>query len=530
MGVTVDPPARPPRRWAVPARATVASLASPGALALLVAAITALVLDVWGVGGDLPYLPDVDEPIFVNAAVHVASGHLAPGWYGNPGSTVIYPLAALLRGWYALQDPASILHLSAPALTAHLAADPSVPYVLGRLISVFYGVAAIVPMWLIARQLMGALGLGLALLLVSVTPIVVAYSQLLRTDTAGVFFFLLTLALVLRAARSNGARWWIAAGASLGLAIGTRYFMAALGLPFLVALVAAGRPGWGGVRPSLRTAVAAVAAIPISFAACSPGLVLHLGRVVADLRFEARTVQPGADGLSPLGNFGWYVGTVLPATAGLVVLLLAVVGLVWAARRKPLAAAILAAGAVGYLAAASASPLHWDRYIIPALPIVAIFAGVALDAILRAPRTIRPARAAIAVALTAVLVLPPAATVVAADQLRSAGTTRSVATAWAEATLPSGALVCEEMYTFYGGRLNAFRIFALANLSLAEYRAKGCAYLVTSSAMSSRFTDAARYPRESAFYRDLPSAGPRIASFAPSPSRAGPIIEVYELH
>ena len=68
------------------------------ALAAIVA--IALGLRLWGIKGDLPFVPHVDEPVFVVPAVEMAAkGNANPGWFGHPGSTVIYPLAAAFRAW-----------------------------------------------------------------------------------------------------------------------------------------------------------------------------------------------------------------------------------------------------------------------------------------------------------------------------------------------------------------------------------------------------------------------------------------------
>ncbi|HYC23548.1 MAG TPA: hypothetical protein VEI94_12625, partial [Candidatus Bathyarchaeia archaeon] len=92
-----------------------------------------------GVRKDLPYAPEIDEPLFVSRAVSIASsGDLSPHWFGHPGSTVIYPLAAIyrLRGLPARPDDLVAigdLYLTGRVLTVGFAllAIP-VTYLLGR--------------------------------------------------------------------------------------------------------------------------------------------------------------------------------------------------------------------------------------------------------------------------------------------------------------------------------------------------------------------------------------------------------------
>src|SRR5689334_17364661 len=60
----------------------------------------ASILYVGGIRKNLPFIPEVDEAETVTPAIHVAaSGDLNPHWFGYPGSTVIYPLAALYHIW-----------------------------------------------------------------------------------------------------------------------------------------------------------------------------------------------------------------------------------------------------------------------------------------------------------------------------------------------------------------------------------------------------------------------------------------------
>jgi hypothetical protein len=109
--------------------------------------------------------------------------------------------------------------------------------------------------------------------------------------------------------------------------------------------------------------------------------------------------------------------------------------------------------------------------------------------------------------------------------------TRATVTAWLEASLAPGTLVCEEMHTSYApaGGIEVFRVFALADEPMQRYLDRGCRYLLESSAMADRFRDAARYPLESAFYRALPTSARLVQTFAPGPRGRGPVIRVYQL-
>jgi hypothetical protein len=91
--------------------------------------------------------------------------------------------------------------------------------------------------------------------------------------------------------------------------------------------------------------------------------------------------------------------------------------------------------------------------------------------------------------------------------------------------------IAEEMYTAYldQSKRDVLRVVALPDRSLGAYRSGGYRYLISSSAMSGRYTDPARYPKENAFYASLEIDGRLIASFEPGPDRAGPRISIYDL-
>ena len=346
----------------------------------------ALALHVWSIAGDLPYPPDVDEPIFMRAAVGMLVNHsLNPHWFGHPGSTVIYPIAALVETWYQAAKHLPPFAHAMPGIGFELVADPTPFYLIGRMVVAAYGIGCVVVTWLLGRRILGDLGGLLAALFLPATAIVVAYGQIVRTDTAGLFFALLTLWLATRAMELRRPRDWVLAAIAIGLAISSRYFFAILVVPYLVAAAAAVRsmrndsgPDGTSMR-SIAVPFLALFAVPLTVVITSPFLLLDLDTVILNIRNENRAVHPGADGLSPIGNLIWYVGTVAPATFGWPIVAASALGLVVVARNRPLETMVLVAFAGSYLVGVSASPLHWSRYIIPLVPIVGIFtAGAAL--------------------------------------------------------------------------------------------------------------------------------------------------------
>ena len=123
-------PGSPPRRWA--RRSVRRSLA--------VLLLWAAIFHLWGITKDLPYTPQVDEHIFVfSAARMAATGDPNPHWFGNPGSTVIYPLAGLFHLWNAAAHGGRLLRPDLGLLRAYHDHAHEF-YLIGRLLCVFYGI------------------------------------------------------------------------------------------------------------------------------------------------------------------------------------------------------------------------------------------------------------------------------------------------------------------------------------------------------------------------------------------------------
>ncbi|MFL5684266.1 MAG: ArnT family glycosyltransferase [Chloroflexota bacterium] len=504
----------------------------------------------------------MDEPIFVRAAVDMLHRHsLDPEWFGNPGSTIIYPIAALAELWYQMAKHLPPFAHEMPGIRRELIVDPMPFYVIGRLVSVAYGVGSIAATWLLGRRILGGAGGVLAALVLAASPIAVAYGQLVRTDMAGTFFALIAIWLAVRAMASDRRRDWALSAIAIGLAISSRYFFASLLVPYGAAAWLWYRSGSRSATPGDRRRTLIVPAValvltPITFAITSPFVLLDLPRAIADIRFEARGVHPGADGLTPIGNLAWYIGEVLPSTVGPALLLLAVFGAVVVARRDARAATVLAAFSISYLVAVSASPLHWNRYVIPLIPVIGICVSACALAVgdavargiagwqhrsrltsdpagtdARTDKRLRPLGVGIACAIMLFLLVPSLAGIAAADRVRAAPSTRVLATRWIADNLPSNARIAEEMYTAYleGTDYELLRVFSLADRSLDAYRADGYSFVIRSSAMADRFQDRERYPKESDFYRSLDTNASLLASFHPDPEHSGPVISIYDI-
>src|SRR5439155_19741523 len=112
------------------------------AAALLVLAGVAAAVHLFGIRRDLPYGQEIDEPLFVSRAVHVAAlADPDPGWFGHPGSTMIYALAATYRLRRILQG--GPVRGPDPALLTRFVTHSEEFYLAGRLVNVAFALASL---------------------------------------------------------------------------------------------------------------------------------------------------------------------------------------------------------------------------------------------------------------------------------------------------------------------------------------------------------------------------------------------------
>jgi len=495
--------------------------------------LVSLALECWALQRDLPF-SDVDEPTFVRPAVHIAAtGDLNPHWFGHPGSTTIYPLAGLYRAWDTVVHGGPVFS-SSPGLTHRFLTSPTEFYLIGRLWTVAFAVAAIPLIFLLGRRAFSTpVGLVAAALWAFV-PLMVRYGREVRTDSAGVFFTVLALLLIMRLLERPSVVRHALAGAAIGLGIASRYFLVTLVPVLIVAgLIAIRRrapqtTAWG-IAAGLGAAIAA-------FALTTPYFFLDWAAAHRSLGLEnAPSVAHG--GLSPPENLRWYLVSSIPNTISWPIALLAVGGIVLALARKPDARRmLLIAAGVTLLIAISASKLHWGRWPLPILPIAVLFAAYALIAVASAvqARTRGSVFAPAAIAGVAMLSVMPAKAVVELNQLDSRPSTRVAAREWIQAHVPPGSTVARELKTapLEGtGLLVRFRSpLPEHGWTLDRYRRDGFEYLMTGAGISGPYTTHPRsYPMEADFYRELRHQACLLHEFRPNADRGGPTIRVYQL-
>ena len=459
-------------------RFRISSRSSPG-LALAAILVLAAALRLVGLRYGLPLsVLNPDEASIVPRAWRMGHGHLDPGWYDYP---------SLLMGVLA---PVQAL-FGAPALGA------------ARVVAVVIGLGGVGAAWWLGRR---AYGTGAAIVgaaAVAVATTHVAYSRMAVTDV------LLTLGItcVLALAVEGRIEW---AGLAVGLAASAKYPGAIAAVPVVVA-------GWGSWKALGRAGALAVA----GFALTSPFVLIHAGSAWDDVSRVQRLARAGwlgfeNDPVTPVA----YLDRLWEAIGPL--LLVAAAGVVAGLVRRTRTDLVLLSFAAVYWLTLMPQQAHFDRYVLPLVPVLAVLAG--------------SIRAVVPVALVA-LALPLAWTVADARELTRADT-RLRADAWVTANVPRTDPIAADPSTLPlpGRQVVRLELPGPGRPSdperdLARLRQEGVKWVIVSGAVTDRVLAAPdRYPREALFYERLGhTLEPAFAVFPDEPGLAGPWVRVYRL-
>jgi 4-amino-4-deoxy-L-arabinose transferase-like glycosyltransferase len=426
----------------------------------------------------LPYpLLNPDERSIVPRAWAMAhGGGLDPGWYDYP-SLVMELLAPFQIG---LGEPS---------------------YLAARLVVVVMGVAGVAAAWWLGARAYGPLAGFVAAGFTAVATTHVAYSRTAVTDVP--FTTLVTGSLALLVARRLEL-----AGVAAGLAAAAKY----PGVVLLVPLVVA---GW---RERRRLGVAIGLGVA-AFAAATPYVVINAGEAWSDYARVSERARDGWLGFEGEGSAPVAFADRLWEGIGPAVLV-AVAALVLAVVRRRDADLVLASFALAYFATLLPLDAHFDRYVLPLVPVLGALAG--------SLRALAP--------VTLVLLVVPLAWSIRDTRDLTREDTREAAQAWIERRVPTDArLAADPSAPPFDRPALRFQLPAPwqepdPRRDVARLRRRGIEYVVVTGAVTDRVRAAAAdYPRETRFYAELERSATRVFRRDPGDGYAGPWVAVYRL-
>lgn len=318
--------------------------------------------------------------------------------------------------------------------------DPTAFYRMGRMLAVLLALLTVALLFRLGFEAGGAwVGAG-ACLLLALNIFHVSRSQMIEVDVPLTAFVVLALVLLVRASSTPSLRGYVLAGIAIGLATATKYTGLLLVIPLVVAHIVARRKA----RAPWSWLVGSALVAAVAFVATSPYVLLDFSAFRADLALERAHMRLGHFGGSdPAWRF--YPSRLGASLVGWPALALAAVGIAIALKRRAAWAWVLLSLVVAYALAIASWTVTADRYALPLLPGVMLFAAYGAWSVCERLVKTGMLRATAMGALVAIMiaVLFPG---LAAHRERSSGDSRTRALRWIERNIPPGSLVVTEAY------------------------------------------------------------------------------------
>ena len=400
---------------------------------LVVVLVLAAALRLYGIDHGLPFVYNPDEANIMARSLSVARG-LDPEYYLYP-SFFFYFLFAVMGGLYVVGRLQGSYE-NVAAFQARFFEDPSAFYIVGRLVGVVAALATIVLTYGLVIRHFGRTAARTASLFIAVAYFHVRDAHYLKHDVPSGLLFILALWAIDRALSRKNVSAYLLAGAALGVAFATHYYMIFLAPAFIVCHWVS--RGW--VRFSQVVAGGAVSAL--TFFMLSPFVLLRFPTALEHMRANRHVVVDRSleSGLAIFPSLGRYLEFVVTQGLGYLLFTLVLIGFVLMARSsgKELALwgsfPLLFFGFITYTFFAG-------RYLNPILPSLAAAAGLTVSAL-----EARFGRRA-AILVTMLACLQPLHGSIQVNRLFAKEDTRTLAREWVVDNVRPGATFALQSYS-----------------------------------------------------------------------------------
>lgn len=480
-------------------------------LAVSFVTLIAILVRVWGVNYDLPYIYHPDEPGYIIIIQNIfKTGDLNPHFFNYPSlffyvnalAYIPYYLFGKLMGVF--RTPNDILPPLSLAMGVTKAQMPTT-VLLGRVITICFGVGTVVLTYFAGKQITGKMAVGaLASLMVAIAPTNVWHSRLITPDTFVTFFSLASfLASIL--VYQQGKTWhYIVAGIGVGLTVSSKYNGGLIILPLILAHFF--RYGKASFKePKLYLSLLFCV---IGFFATTPYAILDSAKFLNDLRYEVKHYSTGHAGME--GNtLEWYLNYMWKTGGSLY--LLAFLGILYGFVSRPKETGLLSIFPLVYFAFISRFVVRNDRTFLPATPFLFLLAAWFLIILFerigkaRMESLPRPLLTTFIGLVIAVLVTPISKTIADTRGLTTVNS-RETARIWIDNNLPPGAKIAIESYSPFidPSRFSVQGFGRMIDHEPEWYVEQGFDYLVFSEGMYGRFyQEPDRYKSEILQYENL---------------------------
>ncbi|MDP8257641.1 MAG: glycosyltransferase family 39 protein [Candidatus Alcyoniella australis] len=412
-------------------------------LALVGLLLVGAALRFLGIDFGLPLQVHPDEGKVLSAALGFGSGDFNPHFFRYP-TLLMYMLFAVFGAYYALGRALGWFADSFD-FAYRYAKDPSTVIVLARCCVAAMGTATLGVVYLLGKRLGGRVAGIIAIALLALSFHHVADSHYCTTDVPSGLWCTLCMLFVVRWHQGRLRRDLALAGICAGLAASTRYNAALVGIAAIPAALSYTQVG---LARRLAALVACGALCILAFAATSPYVLLDYPAFIADFSYSMLHAHGGHFGIS--GEIsGWqaYALQSLPQGIGPAATAFAALGLLAALLRPRGPALGPALFCIGYFALMGSWRMTFDRFLMPILPGLCVFAALAIKGMYdRAPALGRTSARILLIGLVIAGSIGTLAATIYHDMLLVKTDTRVFAQNWVAANLHDGDAILMEEY------------------------------------------------------------------------------------
>ena len=377
---------------------------------------------------------------YLHVAQSMAVNGFEPGYYKHP--SLYFDLVALLyTAAYAWQ-----LLVGAVADRVGFVQDfffePGPFLVLGRLVSLLAFLMLVAAVVRIGRRLWGAQAGHLAGLVAATSPALLHFAQAEWPDMLHIAVGVVLVERLLELRARPTTRNYLRAGFWLGLGLASKYPFLAFGLPCLWTHIAALR---GGARQRVlwrRAGLATLAAAGAFLLAC-PYVLLHPQDYFGGFFFQAGFATEASEARELRALDSLYYLRYLAHGAPLA-FFVGLPGLVWRAVRGDDAERMIGGFAVVVIVFFHLTSTWADRWILPSVPFLCLFAGWTLSRVARLPWLVARRWWVSSAAVVAALVVAALSWIAPVHQRLGSLDPRRDASAWVLAHVPPPATVIAE--------------------------------------------------------------------------------------
>ncbi len=420
---------------------------------LLLLLIIAATFRLTGISWGLPQEFHPDEPLVVPRAVGaITDGDWNPHYFLVPSLQT--ELTSLAYGAVYIGGKITGRFDNPDDFGEWAAWNNTTIYLIGRFISLIFGLLAVTGITMLAREILSRLETHdtgrvirdiaplLAGLVIALSPIVTTSSRLINPDIPMLAFYAWALWLLMKGVNNQSGRHIIIGGFLSGLAVSSKYSAAILLVPLIISFFLF--RSRADAAPRKPPVIGTLLALLAGFLLGTPYALLDFGTFISHLMVQYSAQHRGHISMEKAGMTLLRWMNDLATKEGIALAMLGVAGAVILFRKNLKAWWMLVPLLVLYLAEISRWTLYSERYLLPAIAILAPLASVAWFAAVSAMRNPRM-KLPVAIILIAAVAVPPAVVNARATSRLLLPDTRTIAMEWIEENIPPGTRILWEI-------------------------------------------------------------------------------------